>query len=249
MTCKASARALSAAVACCCRRRQATSSRSTAARCPAFSGSSKNATAQNAPGTCTAVSSRMADERFPLFSLLDSLGLPHECCIYLVSLARSAISLALQTMLWRMCQLKYACRNAHRVRQAGPQHSKQAVWCGVRRHARGGQQIARHGALEVARRQRRPSTQHQKRLFHWLIITSGLHIKNMVWQGRVGCITPGYKITQVTCLAALESPVARGALRSLQTRRVHVAHTLGFTLMRSRRMRQAAMQAYGRTQI
>ena len=33
-------------------RRQASSSRSTAARCAAFPGSSKNATAQNAPGTC-----------------------------------------------------------------------------------------------------------------------------------------------------------------------------------------------------
>ena len=78
----------------------------------------------------------------------------------------------------------------------------------------------------------------QKCLFDWLITTNGIQIKSMAGQGRVGYLTPGYEITHVTCLAALAVPVASGAQRSLQTLRVHVAHTLDFTLMRSRRMRQ-----------
>ena len=44
-------------------RRQASSSRSTAARCAALSGSSRKATAQNVPGTCCAAASRAARPR------------------------------------------------------------------------------------------------------------------------------------------------------------------------------------------
>jgi hypothetical protein len=179
------------------RRRQASSSRSTAARCPAFSGSSSSATAQKVPGTCR--------RQQPVFNTEQPQHSPHcvvsacarteaelWCAQRLVQAAAecaspSRCSREKSRLLGRVATRTQARADSppasaartptgtgpcsgvhrphgspgragrHRVCQAGPQHREEAIGCRCMWHGRHVQQPPRHGALKVARLQRRPA--------------------------------------------------------------------------------------------